>query len=809
MQNFDLIKLLDLIPLNIYWKDKSGLYLGCNLNQAQDFGYNSPSEIIGKTDIELLGHQEMVKSWMQNDQKIMQTGMPLIAEEAGIFNHQKITKLSCKIPFKDDSGNIAGIMGISIDITAQKTVEEKLFQQKESSKIALENIIARLPGHVYWMDNDNRYLGCNDLHATSAGFKSRNEIIGKTNEDTAWSDQKDSLNAINEKVKNTNKEFCDEETAQLSDGTTRVFLSRKTPLLDEYKNVVGILGISFDITDKKNMETALIESKNAAEAANRAKTEFLANMSHDVKSPMTGIVTFTQLMMLDPEWRTPEKAEQVHASAEQVLKFFDSCLELSKLEMAELNSKQVVFSLSALLEEIHALFVPRAQSKGLKFHIHYDAHLPKAFLGHRGSLYRVVLNLIGNAVKFTDKGEVNVRAFIAEHLNDNKIRVGIEVKDTGPGIPEDKHQAIFEKLHRLTPSYEGKIEGSGIGLYIVDQYVKHMQGEINIASTIGQGSAFTVFLPLMAASEADLPAAQRSKANTSTPQVAPSITQRVASNPAPVTQNTLSADAPLLLLVEDNPMIQLATQALLNKAGFRVDIAGTGAAALEAFLHEKYAFIYMDIGLPDIQGYEVAAAIRQKEKELNTTTMIPIIALTAHGSIDVQTFCSHSGMQGILSKPLSPHQAEKVWERFGKGEAIEVPGLILIDAYAAPTVAQATSKKSNNTIPVIDFAETVALIGSDAQANKIFAALAKDLIENYLPQLARTVQQQDYAELRKHLHSLIGALCYAKAPRLQNALLELQQAARNASPTITTAYKHAQAEAEQFFVYYQQMIKGI
>ncbi len=666
--------------------------------------------------------------------------------------------------------------------------------------LVLSEIISFIPYSIFWKDNRLVFQGCNLQFAQQFGYNDVKDIIGKTDNDFPWSknDLKEKYNADDLYVIDTGNSLINIEEEQIQmNGSVETLLVSKVPLKNRSGHIIGILGTYNNITYLKNIEKSLRSEKEKSEAANRAKTEFLANMSHDVKSPMSGIVTFTQLMMSNPAWRTPEKAEQVHASAEQVLKFFDSCLELSKLEMSEFESQKIIFSLPELLEEIHALFVPRAQSKGLGFTVDYDASLPKIFLGHRGSLYRVVLNLVGNAVKFTENGEVSLRAFVAG-FSDNKIRVGIEVKDTGPGIPEDKHQVIFEKLQRLTTSYEGKVEGSGIGLYIVDQYVKHMQGEINVKSHLGQGSTFTLLLPMVVASESDLPEEQRLKENTSTP-VTP-ITKPVVAKFISVEETTLSADAPLVLLVEDNPMIQIATEGLLNSAGFRVNIAGTGAEALESFVPGKYALIYMDIGLPDMQGYDVAAAIRKKENELNAVTEIPIVALTGHGAVDVQTFCGHSGMQGILSKPITPEKIRGVWQRYGKGEMIDVPGMTPLDA-ALNT--KHTAEERIKTMPIIDLTETIALMGSEIQANKTFELLAKDLRNNYLPQLKKTVQQQDYIELRKHLHSLIGALCYAKAPRLHHASLELQEAAFNTSPTIVvTAYQHVRAEAEQFLEHY-------
>jgi CheY-like chemotaxis protein len=182
---------------------------------------------------------------------------------------------------------------------------------------------------------------------------------------------------------------------------------------------------------------------------------------------------------------------------------------------------------------------------------------------------------------------------------------------------------------------------------------------------------------------------------------------------------------------------------------------------------------------------------------LNARQPIPIIALTGHGAVDVQAFCGAAGMQGVLSKPLAREQAEKIWQRFCKGENIQVPGLILFEDSCTPLP---TTEK---TLPVIDMAETVELVGSEADAVELFVLLAHELSANYLPQIEKTVKQKNYTELRKHLHSLIGALCYVKAPRLNLALLELQQAARNTSPIIATAYLYVTAEAKQFLTYYQ------
>jgi PAS domain-containing protein len=205
MNSFDIVELLNLVPLNIYWKNKHGVYIGCNLAQAKNFGFKCPSEIIGKTDDQIAPDIQSAQSWIQNDKKIMQSGHPVIIEEKGIFNNTELVSLSYKAPFRDQFGDVAGIIGISIDITEEKKNKEKLFEEKKNAQIALDNIIARLPGHVYWLDRESRYLGCNDIHAKSSGLKDRCEIIAKTNYEMPWAEHADELNAINNKVMKKNR----------------------------------------------------------------------------------------------------------------------------------------------------------------------------------------------------------------------------------------------------------------------------------------------------------------------------------------------------------------------------------------------------------------------------------------------------------------------------------------------------------------------------------------------------------------------------------------------------------------------------
>ncbi len=250
-------------------------------------------------------------------------------------------------------------------------------------------------------------------------------------------------------------------------------------------------------------------------------------------------------------------------------------------------------------------------------------------------------------------------------------------------------------------------------------------------------------------------------------------------------------DAPRILLVEDNSLIQNVTQVLLNGLGFSVDVAATGAEAIEKFSPGRYGLIYMNIGLPDQDGYSVTQAIREKEVELNALA-VPIIALTAHSAVDVETFCGRAGMQGILSKPLTREQAEAVWRKFGLGKSERVTGLTLAEHSETPLLSS----------QIIDMDGTVALLGTKEDAEELLALWFEMLTKRFLPALKDLIEARDDEALRQELHTMLGSLCYVKTPLLNQAVLELQTAARNHPHSIEGAYQHVLIEAQRFMKYY-------
>lgn len=278
LKQFDLYKqIIEQMPVQIYWKDNQFRYLACNVLQAKNAGLNSPKEIVGKTDYDIFP-QRQADQIRKYDMEVINTGFPCIFEEEGFDKSGKNPiYLTQKIPLYNSGGEIIGLAGISINITARKANEEKHRIEKEEAELTLANILDNLPEHVYWKNKDSVYQGCNFAQARSAGFSTPNSMIGKTDYDMPWSHNANALRESDLAVMRSRETLTQEEALQLSNSDEiSIFLSKKSPLFNKEGEVVGLLGISFDITDRKKMEEALCKSQIAAEAANQAKQSFSA-----------------------------------------------------------------------------------------------------------------------------------------------------------------------------------------------------------------------------------------------------------------------------------------------------------------------------------------------------------------------------------------------------------------------------------------------------------------------------------------------------------------------------------------------------
>ena len=350
-----------------------------------------------------------------------------------------------------------------------------------------------VPGSVYWKDADGRYLGCNKFMVETAGVASVDDIVGKTDFDL-WPEQAQRIYDNDKMVMKKNELLLAEEEINISSEDKMYFSSIKIPLKNG-DDIIGVIGSSMDITRLKKTEIKLTESNEALKAANDIKAEFIKNMSHDVRTPFMGILGIAE-HLLDEE-NDPVKIKElgyIIESGKKLLAFFNSILSVMQKDHVLTYTKFEKFQVRKLLNDTKKIIEPVAYINGLKILIDVEAKVPQIILGDSAKIQQILLNLIGNAIKFTEKGHVKVYVGIIEESNDN-ILLEFIIEDTGVGIPKDKYEFIFEKFNRLSSVYKGKIKGLGLGLHIVKQLVEELQGEISVESRINYGSKFKCILP--------------------------------------------------------------------------------------------------------------------------------------------------------------------------------------------------------------------------------------------------------------------------------------------------------------------------
>jgi signal transduction histidine kinase/ActR/RegA family two-component response regulator len=523
--------------------------------------------------------------------------------------------------------------------------------------------VAVLPGHVYWKDLDCRFLGCNDLQASVVGLSDRSEIVGLSAYDVITDKQSETervkqANAINQvdmEVMRTGQGVTVEEPLILADGSERIFLSQKIPLRDKNNAVIGLLGSSMDITEQKHAEEQARLAKEELEAVSKIKQMFLANMRHDIRTPFSGILSAAQ-MLADQEEDAGKKSvlQGISEASDLLLHYLNEILEFTEIDNGHIPVMLKAFDFHALLNDCYRMFMPSAEQKNIKLQKYYSEQLPKWIVSDRFRIQRILINLISNAIKFTETGSIQVGVHFIEKKAGRHGILKIFVKDTGVGIPKEKTNVIFEKFEILSPAYQSSKQGVGLGLVAVRDLVKSLDGNIYVKSKEGEGSTFVCVLPF------EMPLMSDKQMDCLFDDGAVAYEEQVnnVSQPLAKQSEPLKSDAGAMnvLLVEDTLFAAEIAKKVLQKSGCIVEVVGTGEEAVTASKHHVYHLIIMDIGLPGIDGIEASKQIHSDGQNQQT----PIIALTAHGSKELKRSCLNSGLQDMLEKPLTGDKAKEV-----------------------------------------------------------------------------------------------------------------------------------------------------
>lgn len=700
--------------------------------------------------------------------------------------HKKVNTRNRKGKFISKISSFTSLDEVRKKLETLTTEKEKAEKQAREALCNLEQIIACMPGSVFWKDKNGLYQGCNDAVLKLLDLP-RSEVLGKTDYDFAkklgWSKERtDLFTKIDQEIMQTGipRLGFEEPPFNFADGKTIYQLDNKVPLRDEAGNIVGVVGIGIDITELKTTQALLKKEKEHAESLSKAKSDFIANMSHDVKTPLSGIIGLSNLLEERLKGEELSFVQDIIISAEQLMGFFNNCLEMAKSENIDMTLIKERFNLQRLTNQISELFRPAIINKKLNFSVHYDSKIPECLLGSHPAVYRVLLNLTGNAIKFTDKGDITIDVSLSKRSTRKKAIVKIVVQDTGIGIPKDKQQVIFEQFTRLTPSYQGLYEGTGIGLFVVNKLIKSLRGEIYVTSEEGKGSKFTAVLPF------DIPLLDYSEYgedeedNLNIQSTAP-MTIDMASNShtkeiqsfTPKIRHPISKKKAIkVLLVEDNRISQYLEKFILSRLNCEVDIAKNGAQTLEYFEPGKYKLVLMDIGLPDTNGDKLAYQLREKEKEKDSTYQVPIIGLTAHLLESLVASCKTAGMQEVLSKPLSSSQASELINRYVySNKASTKPAKKKPHSGKRLGLGQDLPETKTELFQLAKYrlldTETAAKVTSDPTVLKeILEALVKEVIPEEIVNLRASYAEKNWDRIESIAHKLKGGCSYCGAIKM-------------------------------------------
>jgi PAS domain S-box-containing protein len=612
--------LVENLPVHVLRKDIDGRFTFANQSFCDLLG-KPLEEITGKTDFDFYT-EELAQKYRKDDQRVLETGELFEAVEENKKNGEVRYVQVMKSAVRDANREIVGIQVIFWDVTERKKAEKDLAYER----FLLATLMDNSPDYIYFKDIKSCFIRISKALADYFNMRGPSEAIGKTDSDIFEPDRARQYLADEQEIMRKGKPVVNKEEEQSwPDGRVRWVSTSKVPLRSLEGEIVGTFGISRDITDRKNAEVQLQAAKETAEVANRAKSDFLATMSHEIRTPMNGIIGMIDLLLsTNPTDRQRMYLDLASQSAQTLLRLINNILDFSKIEAGKFELESVGFKLRDTLGDTLQTLAGRASAKGVELTYHIPPDVPDDLVGDPGRLCQIMVNLTGNAVKFTEQGEIAVDVKLESQV-DKDVHLHFSVSDTGPGIPPEKQRLIFEAFRQADSSMSRQYGGTGLGLAISSHLVELMKGRIWVESQVGKGSTFhfvTVF-----SLQKDAP---------------------IKSATGPVTLHGLR-----VLVVDDNETNLLILEEMLNNWRMKSTTVDSGQKALiemdkAAKAGNPYYLALLDGMMPQMDGFILAEKIKQDPNLIQAK----LIILSSAGRLESKARCRQLGIDYCLMKPV-------------------------------------------------------------------------------------------------------------------------------------------------------------
>ena len=582
-----------------------------------------------------------------------------------------------------------------------KEREETQIQLEQQSSF-LRSFLDASPDLVFYRNEDKEFSGCNRAMELLTG-KSEKQLVHLKPADVYSPEAAAKVIETDEKVFRHNVSLTYEQWLDYPDGRKACFEIRKVPYYDRVGKRHGLMGFGRDITERKRYQDAL-------ERASRDKTTFISTISHELRTPLNGIVGLSRIL-LDTELTAEQEKylKTIHVSAVTLGNIFNDIIDMDKMERRKVQLDNQPVDFTSFLADLENLSALQAQQKGLRFILEPTLPLPHQIITDGTRLRQILWNLISNAVKFTQKGQVTVRV-----RYDEGGMLHFEVEDSGIGIPQDELDKIFAMYYQVKDSHGGKpATGTGIGLAVSRRLAKNMGGDITVTSEQGKGSTFTLTIH------------------------APSVAEEVDDA---FDEDDMPLPALNVLLVEDIELNVIVARSVLEKLGNTVDVAMTGKAALEMFKPGEYDLVLLDIQLPDMTGLDIS---RELTKRYPREDLPPLVALTANVLKDKQEYLN-AGMDDVLSKPLSVPALTAMIKKFWDTQD---------DEESTMTTEESGKSEALLDIPMLE--QYLELVGPKLITDGL--AVFEKMMPGYVSVLESNLTAQDKKGIVEEGHKIKGA----------------------------------------------------